>query len=144
MDTSINGIIIKKTSPIYESEPMYYHDQNNFYNQVIEVDIQDTPMELLEKIKKIEVRIGRDLFAKKNTQRVIDIDILSINNLLFKNRFLTLPHPKIHERKFVLKPWIDIAPIYIIPKYELSVKELFLKLNYSHRLKIVDETKEVI
>jgi len=141
---SKNSVIMKNTSIIYESKPMYYHEQDNFYNQVVEVNVQNTPMELLKIIKKIEVNLGRDLSAKKYSQRVIDIDILSINNIIIEDRILTLPHLKLHERNFVLKPWNEISPNYIIPKYELTVKALFLKLNCSDNIKAVCEAEEVI
>ena len=142
---SKNNISINKRSDIYETKPMYYTDQNNFFNQVIEADIKYSPIQLLKIIKEIESGFGRDLYAEKNTKRELDIDILSIENLIFKNKVLSIPHSSIHERIFVLKPWSDIAPNYIIPKYEISVNELLIKLNNSiDNLNIFSKIEEVI
>ena len=57
--------------------------------------------------------------------RIIDIDILSYGDLIIRNKNLFIPHPKIKSRKFILKPWSDIAPDYILPNSKISIKELF-------------------
>ena len=85
--------------------------------------------------------MGRKISVEKNMPRKIDIDILVFNNLIICSTTLTIPHPKISERLFVLKPWNDIAPDYIIPKIEKTVLQLLEPIKnktYINRVLIVD------
>ena len=75
-------------------------------------------------MKKIELILGRNMEDGKNMPRVIDLDILAIGDLLIHSKLLEIPHPKISERKFVLKPWCDIAPDYVVPNINKSIREL--------------------
>ena len=91
---------------------------------VIEIETNLNPLELLEAVKTIETRTGRDLMVKKNMPRTLDMDILTDGNLLIRSNLLDIPHPKISERRFVLKPWYDIAPDYVVPNINKSITEL--------------------
>jgi len=137
------NIFIINSSSIYESTPMYNENQPNFYNQVLKVDIKDNPLNLLKKIKKIEVNMGRNLFAPKNSQRIIDIDILAIEHLEYEDAQLQIPHPLLHERRFVLEPWNEISPNFIIPKIELTVNTMYEKLIDTVKLKRINEFEVV-
>ena len=117
-------IWIISQSHVYQSPAMYYLDQEDFYNMVIEIETNLNPLELLEEVKSIEMRTGRDLKVKKNMPRTLDMDILAVGNLLIRSNLLEIPHPKISERRFVLKPWYDIAPDYVIPNINKSITEL--------------------
>jgi 2-amino-4-hydroxy-6-hydroxymethyldihydropteridine diphosphokinase len=132
-------IFIINSSTIYESKPMYNENQPNFYNQVLKVNIKDNPLKLLSKIKNIEIKMGRNLSAPQNSQRIIDIDILAIEHLVYEDAHLHIPHPLIYERKFVLEPWNEISPNFIIPKIELTVNSVYKKLNDNVKLKRIDE-----
>jgi len=136
-------VLIINSSSIYESKPMYDENQPNFYNQVLEVDIKDNPINLLKKIKKIEENMGRNLFAPKNSQRIIDIDILAIEHLEYEDTQLQIPHPLLQERKFVLEPWNEISPNFIIPKIELSVNTVYEKLIDTVKLKRINKFEVV-
>ena len=103
---------------------MYYKAQKDFYNMVIEIETNLNPLELLHEVKKIEIMAGRNPHNKENMPRVLDVDILAVGDLIIRSNLLSIPHPKIAERKFVLKPWNDIAPNFIIPNYSVKVCEM--------------------
>lgn len=92
------------TSFLYETEPMYVTDQPPFLNAVIKVSTSLNPLQLLELIKKIESSLGRDLTGTRYGPRVIDLDILFFNQVEMTTDKLTIPHPRIQEREFVLRP----------------------------------------
>ena len=114
-------------SSIYRTDPLYNHNQNYFFNKVVEISTGLNPHELLRELKFIEISMGRDIDNSHNMPRIIDIDILAFENLNISSNTLLLPHPKILERKFVLKPWKEIDPNYIINGQNLSIKELYNK-----------------
>ena len=78
--------------------------------------------------QKIESKMGREKHSKKYQPRIIDIDILSYNKLILDNQNLCIPHSKIKFRKFILKPWTDIAPDYILPNSKSTIKELLTQI----------------
>ena len=124
-----NQINILKESSLYETDPMYIENQNKFLNKVIEVNTNKQPLDLLLAIKFIEYIGGRDFNQVRNGPRVIDIDILCYRNRKISNKLLTIPHRKIKERKFILKPWVEICPDYLIYGYTSSVKKLLKKID---------------
>ena len=74
--------------------------------------------------KKIEALAGRNPEDRKNMPRTLDVDILAVGDLLIRSNLLEIPHPKISERKFVLKPWHDIAPEFMVPNVGKNIIEL--------------------
>ena len=145
-----NGIMLLNNHPhiwvtaqshIYQSQPMYKSDQDDFYNMVIEIETNLSPLELLKEIKKIEKKAGRIKTIDKNMPRILDIDILAFGDLSIHSDLLEIPHPKISERKFVLKPWNDIAPNFIVEGHYLPVNELLKNttdISVVRRLLITD------
>ena len=126
---SLNDHIeISSCSNIYESKPMYNLNQDDFLNMVIEIETNFRPLELLRYIKNIEILLGRSLDQKHNYPRVIDIDILDYENQLFNTSELTIPHPKLFERMFVLKPWSEISPDHVVNNGK-TIKDLMLLLD---------------
>ena len=121
-------------SHIYQSPPKYNIEQDDFYNMVIKIETNYNPLDLLNEIKKIELKLGRNVKSKKNMPRVLDIDILTFGDIEVHSSLLEIPHPGISERKFVLKPWNDIAPNYFVPNYSAIVSDL---------LKYTDDNSEV-
>ena len=111
-------------SNVYQSPPMYYSGQQYFYNMVIEIVTNLEPLQLLDEIKIIEVIAGRLHRKKKNMPRTLDLDILAIGDLIICSKLLQIPHPNIAERKFVLKPWNDIAPDFLVPNSDKNIAEL--------------------
>ena len=117
-------IWVTDQSHIYQSRPMYNLEQEDFYNMVVKLETNLTPLDLLKEIKLIEAKTGRDMQSKNNMPRILDIDILTFGDLQIHSKLLEIPHPGISERKFVLKPWSDIAPDYLVPNYSAKVCEL--------------------
>ena len=106
---------IYKSSKIYESEPWGFKKQNYFLNQIILVETKLTPLELLNKCKEIEKKMGRKINIKWR-ERNIDIDILYYNSDIIDEKLLKIPHPHIEKRKFVLIPLNELDEDYIHPK----------------------------
>ena len=123
----INGLSagdVINSSSIYETPPLYNSQQPSFLNMVIEISTQLSPYELLVGIKNIELSLGRDLSNGHNLPRVLDIDILAYGSEVIMDNNLTIPHPGIFERKFVLQPWSDIAEDFILVGMNKSIKSL--------------------
>ena len=111
-------------SHVYQTPAMYSKDQQDFYNMVIEIETNLNPLQLLDEVKKIEMKLGREPNKKKNMPRSLDVDILAVGDILIRSKLLEIPHPKIVERKFVLKPWNDIAPDFLVPNSDKNITEL--------------------
>ena len=122
-------------SPIYTSEPWGFESENGFYNIALTMESKLLPLDLLQETQRIEKELGRT--AKTTTEyadRVIDIDIIDYDNQIIKisqqstvNSLLTLPHPLMHLRNFVLYPLADIAPEWVHPILKLTTLELKAK-----------------
>lgn len=121
---------VKAKSHIYETPPWGYEDQPKFYNQVIKAETYLQPEQLLKHLKRLEVALGRQA-SFPNGPRLIDLDLLFFDHLVLNTPNLTLPHPRLHERGFVLLPLMDIAPDLIHPVLKKSVREMvaFSNLN---------------
>lgn len=102
-------------SDIYETEPWGFHNENAFLNIVIRLNTILKPEDLMIEILSIEKELGRVRDNSQYLSRTIDIDILLYGNLAIKKTGLTIPHPMIQDRKFVLVPFCDIAPELVHP-----------------------------
>lgn len=103
------GITVRRVSSLYETSPVGYTDQPDFLNAVIAVDTDLEPLELLDVCLDIERRLGR-VREKKWGPRTIDIDLLLYEGRQVNCSRLTIPHPFVHKRPFVLVPLAEIAP----------------------------------
>ncbi|MEN6586618.1 MAG: 2-amino-4-hydroxy-6-hydroxymethyldihydropteridine diphosphokinase [Sulfuricella sp.] len=101
-------------SSLYRSAPWGYSDQPDFINAVAEIETRLEPARLLEMLLDIEHRFGR-VREFLNAPRVLDLDLLLYDGLIHHEHGLTLPHPRMHERAFVLLPLTEIAPECVIP-----------------------------
>ena len=117
--------IIKKSS-IYETEPVGYKNQNKFLNMVIEITTNLSAYKLFKHLQNIEKKMGR-IKTFKNGPRIIDLDVLLYGQEIIKTKTLEIPHPRIQERSFVLKPLAEIAPELIHPKLKTSIINLLHK-----------------
>jgi 2-amino-4-hydroxy-6-hydroxymethyldihydropteridine diphosphokinase len=117
-----------KCSQVYETPPWGYKDQPKFLNQVIEVETNLAPSELLEFVKEVEGRIGREK-AFRYGPRSIDIDILFYDDIVIDSPPLVIPHASISERAFVLIPLADLAPDYLHPVLGETVLGLLAKVD---------------
>lgn len=119
---------VKKKSSVYETPPWGYTEQENFLNQVIEVKTHLEPEPLLKHLKRLEVALGRKATFRYGP-RLIDIDILFYDDLILDTSSLTIPHPHLHERGFVLLPMMDIAPDLVHPVKRKSIREMMALCN---------------
>jgi len=121
-------VTIIKESPIYITPPWGFEDQPEFLNQVLEVRTKMRPGRLLAYLKRIEKKMGR-LKTFRNGPRLIDLDILFYGQRVIERSKLCIPHPRLHERAFVLVPLQDIAPDFIHPVLNMTVETMLSKIN---------------
>lgn len=117
------GVEIVNKSSIYETAAWGKTDQQAFLNQVLQVKTSLDAHELLEVILEIELQLGRVRKVKWG-ERIIDIDILYFNNVVFKDSDLEIPHPGIPYRRFTLIPLVEICAQFIHPEKQISQKVL--------------------
>ena len=111
------------SSSYYESEPLYNKDQPLFLNSVLKFSTKLNPFEILDITQKVEKMLGRSIKKQKNQPRIIDIDIILFDDLVLAEKNLKIPHPKFHERNFVLLPLIEINNQLINPKTNITVED---------------------
>jgi len=110
-------------SPVYQTAPWGYADQPDFLNQVVEGETELSPRELLVHLKSLESRLGREKTFRYGP-RQIDLDILFYADFIVEESDLQIPHPRLHERAFVLVPLADLAPDWVHPRLGLEVQAL--------------------
>jgi 2-amino-4-hydroxy-6-hydroxymethyldihydropteridine diphosphokinase len=115
--------IIKQLSAVYESESWGNLNQSNYLNQALELHTELDQHALLKCTMSIEDSLGRTREGLYSP-RTIDIDILYFNDLIIQDNMLTIPHPRISERKFVLIPMNEIAEMHYDPVIKLTVNEM--------------------
>ena len=116
-------IKITKASSVYESAAWGIENQNDFLNQVLKIETQMGPWELLETALSVEKKMGRQR-KEKWAERIIDIDILYFDEVIIKSFDLQIPHPGIPDRKFTLEPLCEIAGDMVHPDSGFTQKEL--------------------
>ncbi|WP_018625829.1 2-amino-4-hydroxy-6-hydroxymethyldihydropteridine diphosphokinase [Niabella aurantiaca] len=117
---------VRKISAIYETAAWGLTDQPDFYNQALLVTTPLLPEALMQMILAIESDMGR-VRKERYGPRVIDIDILLYNDLVYQSPVVTLPHPRMTERRFVLAPLDEIAPEQIHPELNRTIHQLLLQ-----------------
>jgi len=115
---------VTRSSSVYETEPWGFQAEDEFLNMVVKVETKLTPSGLLGRILMIESLLGRVRSEKQYSSRVIDIDILLYEDLVIDEENLKIPHPLLHERKFVLVPLCEIEPELVHPVLNKSVATL--------------------
>ena len=127
-------------SRVYETEPVNCEPgAGEFLNAVLEIEYDGDPTELLEKLTRVEESLGRDRKHARNVSRRIDIDLLYADDLVINNERLQLPHPRMHEREFVLRPLADIRPDLVLPNRKQRVADLLAQLGDSTKVKCFAE-----
>jgi 2-amino-4-hydroxy-6-hydroxymethyldihydropteridine diphosphokinase len=114
---------VRAKSKVYETPPWGYTEQDNFLNQVLKVKTYLEPEPLLKHIKRLEIALGRKSSFRYGP-RLIDMDILFYDELVLESATLTIPHPRVHERGFVLLPLLDIAPEFVHPVKQMNVRDM--------------------
>jgi dihydroneopterin aldolase/2-amino-4-hydroxy-6-hydroxymethyldihydropteridine diphosphokinase len=122
----INDSKMTKTtnvSPLYETDPVGYVDQDKFLNGCAEIKTLLEPKELIKLLLDIEKQLKRERTIKWGP-RTLDIDVLLYDNLISSSEEIVIPHPRMHEREFVLKPLNDIAPYIVHPLLNMRISDL--------------------
>ena len=126
---------IIKESSVYESQP--HGDSKEWYiNGVIEIETEIKPELLLKKFKNIERAMGRKKVRKKWGARIIDLDILLYDSLVLNKKNLKIPHPEMHQRKFVLIPLSELAPQVVHPVLGSTISELVVGVKDEKRVSL--------
>jgi 2-amino-4-hydroxy-6-hydroxymethyldihydropteridine diphosphokinase len=115
---------VVSVSSLYETPPWKMDDDTDFINQVLLLETMLPAEELIDTIILIESMMGRQRTSKKYEPRIIDIDILFFGDKIINTKELTVPHPLIQERKFVLEPMTEIAPQFLHPGFKKSIIQL--------------------
>jgi len=123
LTTSRNCCLIDQ-SRIYQTEPVDYRDQDWFVNYVVKIKTLLDPFALLETLKGIEREAGRKSNTVRFGPRVIDLDIILYDTMVVNTKHLEIPHPRMHKRRFVLKPICDIDPDIIHPVFQRTMQSL--------------------
>ena len=119
---------IFRVSPVYETEPAGGPPQGKYLNAVWEAETDLNPEGLLQKLLEVEAGLGRKR-GERNAPRTIDLDILFYGDQVVHQPGLVIPHPRLHERDFVLKPLADLAADLMHPKLKKTVKELLEEIR---------------
>ncbi len=122
------AIRVVTKSPVYETPPWGFADQPAFLNMVVKSETQLPPLELLKHLKLLETGLGRVPAIRWGPRR-IDMDILFYDNLVLDMPGLTLPHPRLYERAFVLVPLADLAPDLVHPILNRTIRELLAAVD---------------
>ncbi|MGV8025866.1 MAG: 2-amino-4-hydroxy-6-hydroxymethyldihydropteridine diphosphokinase [Anaerolineaceae bacterium] len=126
---ALNNIaLIDRTSKVYETKPWGFTDQPAFLNQVLTATTNLDPFDLLASIKMMENEIGRSPTFRYGP-RIIDVDILFFDDLVLDEERLTIPHPHITERAFVMVPLHEIAPQLVHPRLQRTIDDLITGMD---------------
>ncbi len=130
LDSLPPDVQITKKSPVYETPPWGYEDQGPFLNMVIEGQTELEPEVLLARLKQLETDLGRRPSFRWGP-RIADMDILFYGEMVLDTPELTIPHPRMQERAFVLVPLADIAPDWKHPVLGKTVRQMLAEVDAS-------------
>jgi len=123
-----NEIKVLRRASLYRSPPMGPQDQPDFINTVVQVDVGFSAHELLQKLQNIEILMGKKKIRHWGP-RIIDLDLLLFGEQIISSDTLVVPHPRMHERRFVLEPLAELSPDIIVPIHNKTVKALEAELT---------------
>lgn len=133
---------IRGCSRVIESEPWGYDSPNRFYNQVLKVVTEKTPEKILQIVLDIEKELGRKRNGNDYSDRIIDIDILFCGKQVIDSKTLKIPHPRLHERGFMLVPMCEISGNFLHPVMRKQIKTLLRQDEIEKEFKTVATANE--
>lgn len=129
---------IEIRSSLYETAPWGFESENPFYNQIVVYNTELTPEEVLDKCQATEKQLGRIRTGIQFTSRTMDIDILFCDSQIINTPRLTVPHPRMAQRNFVLCPLNEIMPDFIHPILGKKISELLLESPDTLKTEIIE------
>ena len=120
--------VVTKVSNFYTTDPVGYEDQDQFVNCVFEIDTLQTPSELMDSLLEVEKDFKRERIIRWGP-RTLDLDIIFYDDIISYDEHILIPHPRAHERQFVMKPMCDINPYYVHPIYRKRVMDISSELG---------------
>ena len=137
-------IRVTQMATILETEPVGGPSQGPYLNTVVELDTTLSPRELLNVLQQIERRLGRRPSSERWAPRPMDLDILLYDERTIQEPDLAIPHPRMHERRFVLEPLAQLAPDTVHPILKRSIHDLLAKASHSSIVQSLDCSDEAI
>ena len=135
------GKVVSKSS-LYRTEPWGFVAENDFVNAVIEVSSSANPPEILAELLAIEKDFGRERkLTSQYESRILDLDIISMGDLILETENLKIPHPFMHERAFVAVPLSEIAPTWVHPFLKQSIIEILAGLKDTQKVEKLNDNK---
>jgi len=134
---------VENTSSVYETEAWGFKSEQDFLNMVVEIRTELTAGDVLNEILGIEKELGRVRNSKVYASRLIDIDILFFDDEIVNESQLRIPHPRLHERMFTLKPMMEICPGKIHPVFHETVEQLVEKCDDELKVKMIKPKKNL-
>ena len=131
--SEIEGTVLHRGSSIYYTEPVGGAPEPWYFNAVQDVETVLDPEDILNELMNIEAEMGRSR-GERNAPRVIDLDILLFGDCIISTDLLTVPHPRLPVRRFVLEPLAEISEELICPGMDVTVAELLEKLIDTHKV----------
>lgn len=126
-----NAGVVKQKSTIYDTAPWGFSSFNNFLNQAVELETTLSAKDLLGVLLKIERDMGRLRTSEGYQDRIIDLDIMFYGNEIISTKILEVPHPRLHQRIFMLGPMAELSPNYVHPILKKSIATLLDELGKS-------------
>ncbi|MBF0204202.1 MAG: 2-amino-4-hydroxy-6-hydroxymethyldihydropteridine diphosphokinase [Desulfamplus sp.] len=128
----LHGTKVVDIAHFYKTEPVDYKDQDWFVNSALKIETDLDPETLMVSLKEIEQQLGQYQKTVRFGPRIIDLDIIFYQDIVVNTEKLTIPHPRMHKRGFVLKPLCDIAPEIIHPVIGDSAANLLKAVERDH------------
>ncbi|NJD67875.1 MAG: 2-amino-4-hydroxy-6-hydroxymethyldihydropteridine diphosphokinase [Candidatus Methylomirabilota bacterium] len=127
--SKIAGVVVVRASSLYETAPVPPASSRWFVNGVVSVQTDLTPGMLLLELQRIEARMGRAVERARGVDRSIDLDLLLVGSQVVETPDLVLPHPRLHQRRFVLTPLCELDPELCHPVFDVTMRQLLDRLD---------------
>lgn len=124
-----DGVAVVRVAPCYRTAPVDYLEQDWFINTVVKIETSLVPARLLRELKAIETKVGRKPSPVRFGPRILDLDIVLYDEEVIEQDDLIVPHPRMHERRFVLQPFCDIDPDILHPVLGRKISGLLAQLD---------------